>query len=136
MNIAVIFSVSLSVAAAFQVFPKHHNIAISHSVMEPLRSASELSPIDEMCIENVAEFCLHESCDIEEYEALINQLEEQKAHFIKHVANVESLLLRLKDSNRPEYNAGEVKVLIENIKSTLKNPPSITTINSELNEAM
>lgn len=136
INIAAIFVVSLSVAAAFQVFPKHHNIAISQSVMEPLRSASELSPIDEMCIENVAEFCLHESCDIEEYEALINQLEEQKAHFIKHVANVESLLLRLKDSNRPEYNTGEVKVLIENIKSTLKNPPSITTSNSEGNEAM
>lgn len=93
-----------------------------------MRSSSELSPIDEMCIENVAEFCLHESCDIEEYEALINQLEEQKTHFIKHVANVESLLVRLKDSNHPEYDADEVKVLIEYIKATLNNPP-LTTFN-------
>ena len=87
-------AVSLAAVAAFQVCPQpqhcNNNIAISRSVMEPLRSASELSPINEMCIENVAEFCLHESCDIEEYEALINQLEEQKTHFIKHVANVES----------------------------------------------
>lgn len=127
LNAAVFVAVSLSSAAAFQVCPQHYTTAMSRSVTEPLRSASELSPIDEMCIENVAEFCLHESCDIEEYEALINQLEEQKTHFIKHVANVESLLVRLKDSNHPEYDADEVKVLIENIKSTLTNPPSTTT---------
>ena len=127
LNAAVFVAVSLSSAAAFQVCPQHHNTAMSRSVTEPLRSASELSPIDEMCIENVAEFCLHESCDIEQYEAFINQLEEQKTHFIKHVANVESLLVRLKDSNHPEYDADEVKVLIENIKSTLTNPPSTTT---------
>ncbi len=127
---AKFFAVSLSVAAAFQVCPQpqHHKIAISLTKVEPLRSSSELSPIDEMCIENVAEFCLHESCDIEEYEALINQLEEQKTHFIKHVANVESLLVRLKDSNHPEYDADEVKVLIEYIKATLNNPP-LTTFN-------
>jgi hypothetical protein len=123
---------ALSAATAFQVCPQNNNnIVVSRRVMEPLRSASELSPIDEMCIENVAEFCLHESCDVEEYEALINQLEEQKTHFIKHVANVESLLLRLKDLNHPEHDANEVKVLIENIKNTLSNPPSTTT-NSEV----
>jgi hypothetical protein len=87
---------------------------------------SELSPTDEMCIENVAEFCLHESCDVEEYEALINQLEDQKAHFIRHVANVESLLLRLKDSNHPEHDPDEVTALIENIKSTLADAPSVS----------
>ena len=38
----------------------------------------ELNPIDEMCLENVAEFCLHEQCDVEEYEALVNQLQEQR----------------------------------------------------------
>ena len=87
----------LSAAAAFQV----HQTG-SLRAMQPLMSASELSPIDEICIENVAEFCLQESCDIEEYEALVNQLEEQKMHFINHVANVESLLVRLKDLNSPE----------------------------------
>lgn len=79
----------------------------------------ELTSIDEMCIENVAEFCLHESCDIEEYEALINQLEDQKAYFIRHVANVESLLNRLKDANHPEHDPEEVGKLMESIRSTL-----------------
>jgi uncharacterized protein YdcH (DUF465 family) len=92
----------------------------------PTSLKSELSPTDEMCIENVAEFCLHESCDVEEYEALINQLEDQKAHFIRHVANVESLLIRLKDSNHPEHDPDEVTSLIENIKSTLAGAPSVT----------
>ncbi|KAL3764010.1 hypothetical protein ACHAW5_000049 [Stephanodiscus triporus] len=91
-----------------------------------LKSAVELSSIDEMCIENVAEFCLHEACDIEEYEALINQLEQQKEHFIKHVATVESLLVRLKDSNHPEHDPNDVKLLIEGIKETLANPPSLS----------
>lgn len=79
-----------------------------------------------MCIENVAEFCLHESCDVEEYEALINQLEDQKAHFIRHVADVESLLSRLKNSNHPEHDPDEVAELIESIKRTLANPPKVS----------
>jgi len=86
----------------------------------------ELNPIDEMCIENVAEFCLHEECDIEEYEALINQLEDQKKFFINHVATVESLLARLKNSNHPEYDPTEVSDLITSIEETLANPPKVS----------
>ena len=125
--LAVCFA-GLSAAAAFQVSPQHRAMP-RRDVMHPLKSAVELSPIDEMCIENVAEFCLHESCDIEEYEALVNQLEEQKTHYIKHVATVESLLVRLKDSNHPEHDPNDVKTLIEGIRETLANPPS-TSINS------
>ena len=124
--LAVCFA-GLPGAVAFQVSPQHRAMP-RRDVMQPLKSAGELSPIDEMCIENVAEFCLHESCDIEEYEALINQLEEQKTHFIKHVATVESLLVRLKDSNHPEHDPNDVKTIIEGIRETLANPPS-TSIN-------
>ena len=81
-----------------------------------------------MCIENVAEYCLHETCDIEEYEALINRLEEQKIHFINHVATVENLLVRLKDSNRPEHDPREVQALIDGINKTLANPPPTSFI--------
>jgi hypothetical protein len=70
--LAVCFA-GLPGAVAFQVSPQHRAMP-RRDVMQPLKSAGELSPIDEMCIENVAEFCLHESCDIEEYEALINHL--------------------------------------------------------------
>jgi hypothetical protein len=122
--LAVCFA-GLSVAASFQVSP-HRRAILRRDVMHPLKSAVELSSIDEMCIENVAEFCLHESCDIEEYEALINQLEQQKEHFIKHVATVESLLVRLKDSNHPEHDPNDVKLLIEGIRETLANPPSLS----------
>mmetsp|Transcript_30249 Transcript_30249/g.54775 ORF Transcript_30249/g.54775 Transcript_30249/m.54775 type:complete len:129 (+) Transcript_30249:163-549(+) len=120
LKAALIFA-GLSTVAAFQVArpsPRH--------VMQPLNNSAELSPVDEMCIENVAEFCLNDSCDIEEYEALINQLEEQKTHFITHVAKVESLLARLKDSNHPEHDPDDVNVLIENIKDTLSNPPAVS----------
>ncbi len=85
---------------------------------------AELSAIDEMCIENVAEYCLHETCDVEEYEALVNQLEEQRDHFIRHVANVEMLLNRLKNSNHPEYDPAEVQQLIADIKDTLATKPA------------
>mmetsp|Transcript_30816 Transcript_30816/g.73416 ORF Transcript_30816/g.73416 Transcript_30816/m.73416 type:complete len:119 (+) Transcript_30816:343-699(+) len=65
-------------------------------------AAAELNQIDEMCIENVAEFCLEEQCDVEEYEALINQLEEQHVYFEKHVRRVEGLLFDLKHRNDEE----------------------------------
>ena len=123
-SLSLIVLASVSSAAAFQATHPQRYIA-RYAAMKPLRNAPELSPIDEMCIENVAEFCLHESCDLEEYEALINQLEEQRDHFITHVANVESLLHRLKDSNHPEHDPEEVQELIQGIKSTLANPPQI-----------
>lgn len=121
---AVLVFAGLSTVAAFQVVSPPHYASPRH-VMQPLNNAAELSPVDEMCIENVAEFCLHESCDIEEYEALINQLEEQKTHFITHVAKVESLLARLKDSNQPEHDPDSVNKLIGNIRETLANPPVV-----------
>mmetsp|Transcript_9378 Transcript_9378/g.16944 ORF Transcript_9378/g.16944 Transcript_9378/m.16944 type:complete len:132 (+) Transcript_9378:58-453(+) len=120
---AVLVIAGLSSVASFQAVRQPHQ---RQHAMQPLNSAAaELSPVDEMCIENVAEFCLHGSCDIEEYEALINQLEEQKSHFITHVANVESLLARLKDSNHPEHDPDDVSKLIGNIKDTLANPPAV-----------
>ena len=65
-------------------------------------SAAELTQIDEMCIENVADYCLQEQCDVEEYEALVNQLEEQQVHFEKHVRRVKGLLFDLKHRNDEE----------------------------------
>ena len=84
--------------------------------------APELNPIDEMCVENVAEFCLHEQCDVEEYEALINQLEDQRDYMINHLANVETLLRHLKQANHPEHDPEEVSELFDTIKKTLAKP--------------
>ena len=126
---AVLVLTGLSATVGFHTVASNRRPGYPPTTATALFSAQELSPVDEMCIENVAEYCLHESCDIEEYEALINQLEEQKLHFIKHTANVENLLIRLKDSNHPEHDPDDVKMLIDNIKDTLSNAPSTESIN-------
>lgn len=63
----------------------------------------KLNDIDEMCIENVAELCLHADellasteCDMEEHEALLNQLQDQKALLEAHVERIDNLVHRLK----------------------------------------
>lgn len=72
-----------------------------------------------MCIENVAELCLEaeEQCDVEEYEALINQLEEQRAHFERHVERVDGLLrdLRGRDDKSKTVVRADVDSLQESI---------------------
>lgn len=61
-----------------------------------------LSEIDEMCIENVAEYCLkaesaleNQDCDVEEYEALVNQLRDQRKILGEQLDYVDSLLVKL-----------------------------------------
>jgi hypothetical protein len=60
-------------AFAFVGHPVQARARPSSSSSPALSSKVKLSDIDEMCIENVAEFCLEAECDIEEYEALVNQ---------------------------------------------------------------
>ena len=65
--------------------------------------ATKLNDIDEMCIENVAELCLRaeeslaEECDLEEHQALVNQLEIQKDLLQQHLDHMDNLLHRLKN---------------------------------------
>ena len=62
---------------------------------------SKLSEMEEICIENVAEFCLNannkidQGCDVEEYTALVNQLVDQREELIKHVDYIDGLLAKL-----------------------------------------
>ena len=118
----IILLASLAMAPVSQAFvlprrlPSHlPSVGLQASTHHP----PELSPIDEMCVENVAEFCLHEQCDVEEYGALINQLQEQRDYMLNHVAKVETLLRHLKDANHPEYDPEEVSELFDKIKKTL-----------------
>lgn len=88
----------------------------------PLRmSKVELNEVDEMCIENVAEFCLNEACDIEEYEALINQLQDQRDLMTEHVAKVTSLLARLQ-GHEFEVTEGtkDAETLMQSVGNTLE----------------
>lgn len=60
--------------------------------------------MEEICIENVAEFCLNASnkidqgCDVEEYSALVNQLMDQREELSKHVHYIDGLLAKLQGS--------------------------------------
>ena len=67
-------------------------------------NAPPLNQIDEMCIENVAEFCLEDAmaCDLEEFEALVNQLTEQRAYHTSQVTLLDTLLDKL--SGRRDFD--------------------------------
>ena len=73
------------------------------------QTAPHLSEVDEMCIENVAQLCLDaqstDGCDLDEYEALVNQLTEQKTYHAEQVALLEGLLSQLQGvANKEDAN--------------------------------
>jgi hypothetical protein len=60
----------------------------------------KMSDIDLMCIENVANLCTEpdstlNGCDLDEYEALTNQLKDQRAIMQTHVDTIDGILGRL-----------------------------------------
>jgi hypothetical protein len=60
----------------------------------------QLNDIDLMCIENVANLCTQadsalDGCDLDEYEALTNQLNDQRAIIQTHVDKIDSILTQL-----------------------------------------
>jgi hypothetical protein len=71
----------------------------------------QLSDIDAMCIANVAELCLQtdatiaEGCDIEQHEALLNQILDQRALLVEHAVRTQEnidkmdLLIRRLEGN-------------------------------------
>ena len=70
---------------------------VPHSTTTPpLRE--RISDIDEMCMENVANLCLQElDCDLEEYDALVTTLEEQRDLHLDRVDKINSLLYKLRN---------------------------------------
>lgn len=79
-------------AGAFSVSRGFGSIRPSTS----LHTKHWLDAIDEMCIENVAEYCLEEQCEVEEKLALINQLTDQRDLMNETARRVDSLISRLK----------------------------------------
>ena len=65
-----------------------------------------LNQVDEMCIENVAQFCLQydhnsagpDECDVEEFQALVNQLTDQRAYHVSQTALIDDLLQQLQSA--------------------------------------
>eukprot|EP00977_Amphora_coffeiformis_P017976 scaffold6064_cov173-Amphora_coffeaeformis.AAC.5 len=66
----------------------------------PLRvvlTDAPLGQVDEMCIENVADICLEQAmeCDLEEFEALVNQLTSQRGYHAEQLVLIDDLLIKL-----------------------------------------
>lgn len=62
--------------------------------------ATKLNDVDLMCIENVADLCTQadsalEGCDLDEYEALTNQLKDQRVIMQSHLDKIDDILARL-----------------------------------------
>jgi hypothetical protein len=82
-----------------------------------------LSDIDLMAIENVAEFCLSvdamvDECDLEEHQALVNQLAEQRDILLEqrdilqeHVQYLNDILARLLGHEVAGRSLGEKEIL-------------------------
>ncbi|CAB9504006.1 expressed unknown protein [Seminavis robusta] len=115
----VLFVSDLASAFTLPVAPTTTSISISATINKTKLQSQKLSDIDEMCIENVAELCLQadealaaDECNFEEHEALLNQLEDQKALLEAHVNRIDNLVHRLKadglakEEPEPTYFAG------------------------------
>jgi hypothetical protein len=114
LRLVVYIAVLASAASFVVVSPTSLNRpGLSASIPQKMQRLSE---IDEMCIENMAEYCLKAEnalsangnggeCDVEEYQALVNQLRDQRAILASHVDYVDSLLLKLQAATTGNGNA-------------------------------
>jgi len=105
LSLALIGFLAPGTANAF-VAPYRHSVSTSS-----LKDLRQLSDIDEMCIENVAELCLRtdiavDGCDLEENEALKNQIKAQREllaqhvdRVVEHIAKMDTLVDRMEGRN-------------------------------------
>jgi hypothetical protein len=68
-----------------------------------------LSEVDELCVENAARYCLENNlatseCDLDEYEALVATLQQQREYHLRHVHTLNGLLTKL-----PNVNQGPIQ---------------------------
>ena len=113
---------------AFAVFPRRLS-------RETLTVLMHLDEVDEMCVENVANLCVEpemnlSGCDLEEYEALVNTLQEQRSYHQERVDKLDELLLKLRrdksSKNSPETMAKVIETvhdyLQKNVSSKFSKP--------------
>jgi len=110
----VMYLLFLAASSAFFTLPQPQP-------RRPLVSLSQaISSIDEMCLENVAELCLQESCDVEEYEALGNTLLEQRDIHLARAKAIDVMLFKLRGhQGHLSKNPSQVKNLLESLRTTM-----------------
>lgn len=83
---------------------------------------TQLSDIDEMCLENVANLCLNEfECDLEEYDALVTSLEEQRDIHQERVNALNDLLYKLRGhEDHLKKDPAQVEKLLQSLRGSLR----------------
>eukprot|EP00538_Stauroneis_constricta_P002035 CAMPEP_0119546276 /NCGR_PEP_ID=MMETSP1352-20130426/770_1 /TAXON_ID=265584 /ORGANISM="Stauroneis constricta, Strain CCMP1120" /LENGTH=109 /DNA_ID=CAMNT_0007590965 /DNA_START=98 /DNA_END=427 /DNA_ORIENTATION=- len=105
--------ITLSLFAAMLACPQAAAFVVSRQTRSmPAVAATKLTDIELMGIENTAELCvadvLVEDCDLEEHEALVNRLQEQKDILGKEVAEIDSILSKLKGHTVDGHSLGDL----------------------------
>jgi hypothetical protein len=91
-----LFLISIFFMAAADAFTPPY----AHRRVSTKLHRQQLNDVDLMCIENVANLCTQadsalDGCDLEEYEALTNQLKDQRAIMQTHLDKIDGILARL-----------------------------------------
>ncbi|CAJ1945498.1 unnamed protein product [Cylindrotheca closterium] len=109
---SLLFAVCLLVSShAFMAIrhPQHH-FGVQFSTIEDqspscFSSVPKLNEIDLMAIENAAELCMHsdkairDTCDMEQYDALVYRLQAQRAMMLDQVEYIDDLLNRMQGNS-------------------------------------
>jgi hypothetical protein len=91
-----LFLISVFFMAAVDAFTPPY----AHRHVSTKLHRQQLNDVDLMCIENVADLCTQadsalEECDLEQYEALTNQLKDQRAIMQTHLDKIDGILAQL-----------------------------------------
>ena len=92
---------SASGFASHQSLVHSNNAAIGYPKSETaLHSKTLLSNIDRECILNTGQFCLENGCDLDDIDALINQLQDQHDLWKDKLVDLEEQLHLLENANQ------------------------------------
>mmetsp|Transcript_25206 Transcript_25206/g.37115 ORF Transcript_25206/g.37115 Transcript_25206/m.37115 type:complete len:138 (-) Transcript_25206:273-686(-) len=96
--------------------------AVSKGRVQPLKMSKEqLSEIDAMCVMNTATYCIDGECSLEDVDALINQLEDQRDILSQQLDNLNVFLEDLGVANEPKESERDVDFL----KKSMQNIASV-----------
>ena len=126
MKAAYILSALAAAAVSTNAFSPRNIALLNRHRSLTLSASTHLSEIEELCVENAAAYCLEEDlvvqsseCDLEEHEALVSTLSQQREYHLEQTHTIHELLHKLPDvgSSNPirQHHVNEVDELcIEN----------------------
>ena len=117
MNLTSVVSLFLGLVGTSWSFVPPQPQRVAHHSSTSSLFRQKLNDMDLMILENVAELCLQadtdeeafqslvDDCDLDEHEALVNQLQDQRDQLAEHLSYIDSILTRL---HGDYYNGGPI----------------------------